>query len=394
MPRVRSLLALYVVTGIVAGLVSDLADASQNLSVYRSAALALLHGAPLYERFSWDYDFYKYGPAFAFFFVPIALLPWHLSAVLWSAGNFALGALGMARLSRTTWAHLGPEQRERRTSLLLLLAFPGILLTTDGDQSNLLVAGASLIACSLYLEERERAAAPWLAFAILVKIFPAALGAVALTTRRKGRAVAWLAGCVAALAVSPALVVGPARLWRYHLEWRDMLTGDRNAVQAPWSHWSLMHALDACGLHGMDGVVQALGGAVLLVSAGFYVHHALRSHAGEAERRRLGFVFAACTLAFVLLFNHRSESPTYVLSGIAAGMFMMSVRARSAWHWILFFLVVLAPSPIYSDYRAPGLVGVLAAKRMFHPLRLLPLGVLWAILTAMLVAPRRWSDSL
>ncbi|RYZ67492.1 MAG: DUF2029 domain-containing protein, partial [Proteobacteria bacterium] len=105
MPRVRTLVALYVLIGIVAGVVSDLAGASQNLAVYRSAALAMVHSQPLYERFSWDYDFYKYGPAFAFAFVPIALLPWHVSAVVWSAGNFAVGAYGMARFARTVWAH-------------------------------------------------------------------------------------------------------------------------------------------------------------------------------------------------------------------------------------------------------------------------------------------------
>lgn len=381
----RTLVAIYVVAGLVAGIVSDLADASQNLAVYRSAALALLHGAPLYERFSWDYDFYKYGPAFAFAFLPLALLPWHLSAALWSAGNFALGAYGMARFARATWADRPEPERETRASFLLLFALPGILLTTDGDQSNLLVAGACLWAGALYFEQRERPAAPLLAFAILVKLFPAALGAVALTSKRWKQAVAWLAAVTAAFAVSPMLLVGPLRLWRYHLEWRGMLLGDHGAAQAYWSHWSIMHALDMCGIHGFDGIAQVLGVSLFLLSAAFYVRYARRVEV--AESRRLGFVFVTCTLAFVLLFNHRSESPTYVLSGIAAAMYLLSVRQRTAWHWTLFVLVVLAPSPIYSDYKTPGLMGVLAAKRLFHPLRLLPLTVMWGLLTAMLIAP-------
>lgn len=388
LPSVRVWIALYVVTGLVAGLASDLAGASQNLSVYRSAALALLEGAPLYERFSWDYDFYKYGPAFAFAFVPLALLPWHVSALLWSGGNFALGAYGMARLARSTWASCDAGEREARARLLLALSWPGIVLTTDGDQSNLLVAGACLWACACYFEQRERAAAPLLAFAILVKLFPAALGAVALTSRRVARAVLWLVGVTATFALSPLLVVGPARLWRYHLEWRGMVIGDRGAEQAPWSHWSVMHALEACGVHGMDWLAQMVGALVFFAGVGGYVWHARRAES-ESAARHLGFVFVASTLAFVLLFNHRSESPTYVLSGIAAAMYLLSVSERRAWHWALFVLAVLAPSPLYSEYKAPGLLGMLAAKRLFHPLRLLPLGVMWVLLTSMLIAPRR-----
>lgn len=382
---VRTWIALYVLTGIVAGVVSDLAGASQNLMVFRSASLALLHGAPLYERFSFDYDFYKYSPTFALAFLPLALLPFHVAAVLWSAANFAVAAYGMLRLVRTVWSHEQPAARELRAARFLALAWPGIVLTTDGDQSNLLVAGACLFACALYLEGKSAQAAPWLAFSILVKIFPLALGAVTLVGRGKVRALAWLAGWSALLVVAPAAVCGPTRLLAYYREWQVLLAGE--PAHAYTKHWSLMHAVDAIGIHTSSVLLQALGSVVFLLGASGYVYLAHKSDdAGARRLRSVWFVIA--TFAFVLLFNHRSESPTFVLSAVAAAAFLLTVERPRAWHWALYVLVILAPSPLHSDTQG-GTLSVLAAKRLFHPLRLAPLTLLWLVATVQLLTRKR-----
>ncbi len=373
------------VTGIGAGLLSDLASASQNLMVFRAASLALLQRAPLYERFSFDFDYYKYSPTFALAFVPVAVLPWHVAAVLWSAANFALAAWGMARFVRTVWAHEEPAHQDRRASRFLALAWPGIVLTTDGDQSNLLVAGSCLLASALYLERKNGRAAPWLAFAILVKLFPAALGAFALVGRGRMRAVAWLSACTMLLVVAPAAVVGPGRLLAYYREWQALLAGE--PAHASTKHWSVMHALSDLGVHVGSVPVQILAGAVFLGAAVGYVYFANKALAQPA-RRLLAVWFVIATLGFVLLFNHRSESPTYVLSAIAAAALLLTTDRPRAWHWLLYAAVILAPSPLYSDTQG-GSLGALAAKRLFHPLRLVPLSVLWLLATWQLVSPRK-----
>lgn len=382
---VRTWIAIYVVTGVVAGVVSDLAGASQNLMVFRAASLALLRGAPLYGRFSVEFDFYKYSPTFAFAFVPLAVLPWHAAAVLWSAANFALAAWGMVRFVRTVFAHEPHAAQEQRAARFLALAWPGIVLTTDGDQSNLLVAGACLLAIALYLERKSARAAPWLAFSILMKLFPAAFGVFALVGRGRGRAVAWLSACTALLVAAPAVLVGPARLVAYYREWQVLLAGE--PAHASRKHWSIMHALSELGLEANSLAVQIPAAMVFLGGAVGYVYCASLA-SREPTRRLLAVWFTIATLAFVLLFNHRSESPTYVLSGIAAAALLLTTDRPRPWHWLLYVALILAPSPIHSDTEG-GTLSALAAKRLFHPLRLVPLTVLWLWATWQLVSPRK-----
>lgn len=379
LPSVRVLVALYVVAGVVAGLVSLAAESSQNLEVFRDASLALLRGEDLYVLRSADY--YKYSPTFAFGFLPFAWMPVTLAAAAWPALNFGIAAWGMVRIVAAVWKEADADTRSRTTRALLALSLPGILLTTDGDQSNLLVAGMCLGAVAFYIEERPVPAAPLLAFAVLVKIFPIALGAVALVVKDKVKALVALAVSALVLALAPILVVGPSGLAMEYRSWWALVVRDRGPTQAPWSNWSVMHAFDALGLSGASLWIQLVGASIFGICALIFIVAAERNRrAGRViERNRLCFAFAVATFAFVLAFNHRSESPTYVLSAIAVAMYVLMHDPTGPWRWSLLVLVTLSVSPIYSDYKAHDFTSVLSAKRLFHPLRMVPIVLLWLV---------------
>jgi hypothetical protein len=197
--------------------------------------------------------------------------------------------------------------------------------------------------------------------------------------------VGWLAAFTLLFVVAPAAVVGPARLFAYYREWQVLLAGE--PAHATTKHWSIMHALAELGVRVPSLAVQIPAALVLLASAASYVYFANKSSA-EPARRMMSVWFLIATFAFVLLFNHRSESPTYVLSAIAAAAFLLTTDRPRAWHWILYAAVVLAPSPIHSDTEG-GALSMLAAKRLFHPLRLVPLTALWSLATWQLVSARK-----
>lgn len=385
LPSTRSLVVLYVVTGVVAGLVSHFAHASQNLAVFRDASLALTRGEDLYVLRSADY--YKYSPTFALAFLPFAIVPWIVAAALWPALNFGACAWGMVRACRAVWTTETAAEQDARARWLLALAWPGIVLTTDGDQSNLLVAGACLGALAFLLEDRHAVAAPLLAFAILVKLFPAALGVVWLADRRRTRAVASVAVATAGLALLPALVVGPAGLAMEYRSWWALIARDRGPAIATWSSWSVMHAFDAIGLGVGAMSVQAAGTLLFLAGAAAFGATVLRAPEDAPFRREASFRFVAATFAYALLFNHRSESPTYVLASIAGAMFVVAQKEIRAWHVALLALVVVAASPIHSAYRHRTIVGILSGKRLFHPLRIVPLFFLWIALELEIARP-------
>ena len=82
--------------------------------------------------------------------MPFTWGPSWFTAPSWSALNFGLAGWGLDRL-------LAHDPRKKRAAQLVALA--GIVVATDGDQSNLVVAGAVLLAFDAYEKGRLRLAA-------------------------------------------------------------------------------------------------------------------------------------------------------------------------------------------------------------------------------------------
>src|SRR5262249_25077360 len=154
---------------------------SQNFAVFSAAARAIVRGEDVYVLRAADY--YKYSPAFALLFVPFTWPPAWLASLLWSALNFGVACWGIDRAIEDAAA--------KRVAMLVALA--GIALSTDGDQTNLLVAGAWLLAFDAFERSRSGAGAAWTVTAGFVKIFPALGAVLVLFHPRRARALAALA---------------------------------------------------------------------------------------------------------------------------------------------------------------------------------------------------------
>jgi hypothetical protein len=353
----------FVASGAIAGGVSWAFGQSKNLLVFRHASEALLAGGDLYVRWL---DFFKYSPTFALLFVPLALVPGWLAAVVWGALNFAVAFAGIDAVT--------PEPSKKRAALALSLA--GILLATDGDQSNLLVAGLMLLAFAALERRRTLAFAVLVALGAHVKLFPILAGLFALMHPRPARSLAALAGAVAALALSPLAVVSPATLAAEYASWARLVGADH-------AHrgWSLMTMLeDGLGLRPESAFVQILG-------AGLLVAPLLASRAPtDAGFRR---TFAASVLAFSVLFNHRSEYATFVVSAIGVALWYADApRTPLRRAIVAFALVAHGPLLALPDPSLGGALGFLAAHRVFHPLRVLPLAAAWSMMLFDLVYAR------
>src|SRR4051794_10806768 len=160
-PWRRWLAATWLLAGAIAGGVSYGLDQSKNLLVFRHAATELVRGGDLYVHWL---DFYKYSPTFALLFLPFASMPAWLAAVVWGALNFGVAFAGVDAVT--------PDPAKKRTVLVVALA--GVLLATDGDQSNLLVVGHMLLAFAALEKKRLVLFAVLVALATHVKLFPIA----------------------------------------------------------------------------------------------------------------------------------------------------------------------------------------------------------------------------
>jgi hypothetical protein len=367
LPSRGALLALFLAAGVVAGSLSLALGQSLNLDVFRAAAAALLRGDDLYALHARDY--FKYSPSFALLFVPLAWLPAAVAAPLWSTLNFLVAFRGIDRAVAA----------ERDKRLALAWALGGILLTTDGDQSNLLVVGLLLLALDAMEKDRPWTGACLLAVGAHVKVFPL-LGAVfALFRPRPLRGLAAIAIATLAMGALPLATgtCGPRALAAQYVSWWHLLSADH--ANAGWSAMNMLQ--EGLGIGVRNGALQVVGLALQSIP----IVLGLRYAPDAAWRRTL----AASLLAFAVLFNHRAEYASYVISAVAVALWMADeARPAGAAMALLAVLALVAPGPLFarSEPSVHGFWAPVAAHRLFHPLRVAPLFAVWLLMLRSLIS--------
>ncbi len=354
-PSRRALLVAYVVAGIAAGFVSWAFGQSQNLDVFLQGARDVLTGADLYELHSTEW--FKYSPTFALFFVPFLWMPTWLAGSLWSLLNFVSTFYGIDAVMK--------DEREKRIALTVALV--GIVVVTDGDQSNLLIGGTMLLGYQALEDGKPWRFGFYAAVGTLVKIFPVlGLGFLVFHWKKWKAPLAFVLFTVV-LCFLPLLTLSWGDFKMEYASWKRLLSNE-SVVNHGWSimgvfekgfHWNVRNIW-----------VQGVGAAIL----GLPFLKALKS--GSTARERLAMM--ASLLMFVILFNHRTEYCTFVVSAAGLGIWY-ALGPRTPLHTALLVLAILAPGPIYTaaEPKLQGAFAFLGAHRRFHSLRMLPLLLVW-----------------
>ncbi|HEY8156969.1 MAG TPA: glycosyltransferase family 87 protein [Myxococcota bacterium] len=193
-----------------------------DFSIYYTAARAAQGGVDPYSVEGPSQRSYVYPPGFAALVAPLALLPFPVAAVLWTA-------LGLAAVLTSLWLCLDLLGISRGpvawTVGGLALLCSGRMLDSElgnGQANHWVLLG--LAACA-WLLARGRPALGGLALslAIVAKVTPLLL-AVYLVGKREWRALAGLsAGLLAFGALLPALAFGPRGALDANLAWADAM---------------------------------------------------------------------------------------------------------------------------------------------------------------------------
>jgi hypothetical protein len=354
LPSRRALAVLYLLCGVVAGLLSLALGQSKNLTVFCHASEALLAGRDLYDGSS--VDWFKYSPTFALLFVPLAVVPRWLAAAAWGALNFGAAYVGMDLACAD----------DRRSRIALAAALPGILLATDGDQSNLLVAGVMLAAFAMWTRGRSVRAGVLVAGGALVKVFPLAAALFALLHPDRERSLFRILVALGLAFGMPLLVLRPDALVAEYASWLALLRADHEN-----RGWSLATIARDHGLPVLAVQLACVATVAVPLAVALVGPTTARFH------RR----FAALLFVVLVLSNHRSEYASFVISAMGLGLWLADgpvTKPRIA----LVVLAAIATGPIYVrvDPALGGALAFLGAHRLFHPLRLLPLVVAWGLM--------------
>jgi hypothetical protein len=289
-----------------------------NLVTFRTAAERLLAGQNLYAPIAGKLD-YKYSPSFGALFMPFALPPMVIGLLLWNLVNAAVLLVAIERLL--------PSRRD--TALALALIWPTMVTSLQNTQSNALVAGLVVLAFVAYERERPFGAGLAVATGAAIKIFPAAAALLGVFRGDRRRWIAALAAAGLLVVLLPLPVIGPGALVAQYRWWLTPLGEDLasrgDSVIGILGTWS--------GYGGPSWIVELAGIAALLLPL------ALRRDRWGDPAFRL--VFLCSLLVFMVIFNHKAESPSYVIAMAGIAVWYATAR-RSAVHHVLIVLALLA----------------------------------------------------
>jgi hypothetical protein len=278
--------------------------------IYLAAGQKWRDAADVYEKAP-GLDLYRNPPGVAAAFAALAPLPEKAAGVAWRGGCLAVFLLGLWRFRRDAV----PELSADRAGWLFVLAAPLALAPLNNGQVNLLLAGAGLHGVAAAARGRWWLAAGWLALMGWVKVYPLAVGllAVLIAPRRLGPKLLALTAAGFALPfvlADPGYVLEQYQSFAAHLAADDRTHTDLTRVPLDWT------VLPRTWLGRVPG--RDVATAVSLIAAAAAAGCVVRKRPSPPARGSLVLTLALGSV-WMTAFGPATEMNTYsVLAGVAA----------------------------------------------------------------------------
>jgi len=365
----RTLLGLWTLLPILAGLTKIAAHRHNNFLIFRGVFWHTIQQVSLYNPYPNEYnDHNYYGPFFSLVIAPFALVPDAIGLLLWLVALSLAMYYAVRRL---------PSEQGKQIFLYWFCAHE-LLTALQMQQFNIAIA-AIIIGAFAAIERKQEVLA---AFLIILGTFVKLYGIVGLAffffVKRKPRFILALIGWSVVCFVAPMLLSSPDYVLGQYVEWFTRL-----AAKNGENHFSLMQNISLLGMiRKGTGCATYSDLAVILPGLAVFALPYLRIK----QYKHLAFRYAilSSTLLFTVLFSTGSESSTYIiaLAGVAL-WYVTSPWKRNGWDIALlvftFILSSLSPSDLFPRSLRESYVIPYALKALSPTLIWLRLS--WELLT-------------
>jgi hypothetical protein len=231
-----------------------------------------------------------------------------------------------------------PKATNRQKTFMLLFVFIELLTSIQNAQSNGLIAGLLVLAFNRLEKGDSVWSSLYITLTVFIKLFGLVGFALFLLYKQKPKFILWAIGWTVLLLILPIVVTGYAGLVAQYQSWWLMLKEDHSASVG----LSVMGWLQTWFGYNGNKTLVTLGGVVLfclpLIKVKQYGHYMFR------------LLLLASILLWVIIFNHKAESPTFVIaiSGAALWFFM---QQKANWRIVLavlaFVFTSLSPTDLF-----------------------------------------------
>jgi len=327
-----------------------------NYLIFKKSFVHLIENRDLYLAFkSEQMDYYKYSPTFSLMMGPLSILPDAAGLLIWNLLNCLL-------LFIAIW-NLPPRENKGRL-IMTGIIFIELITSVQNSQSNGLIAGFILFAF-IFLEKKQNLLASLvIVLTIYIKIFGLVSLALFLFYPDKLKSVFYTLGWIVILAVLPLCVISFSQLVYLYQSWIDLIQYDQSIS------WGL-------SLAGWLHVWLPISSKSAVLFAGifiFFMPFLKYRHFGNLQFRLL---FLSSVLIWMIIFNHKAESPTYIIAitGVAVWFGSQKIKIENLVLLVLALVLTslsptdLFPASIREHYVLP------------YDLKVLPCVLIWLKIT-------------
>lgn len=343
--RMDFVFLVYVWMTVVATLHKYLLGNVNNYFIYQMAFSNLIRGADIYAGYPETHlDLYHYSPAFALLMGPIVLLPNVLGVVIWNLLNvvplfFAVNKLAI--------------EQPKKVFVYWFIALE-LLTSIQNAQSNGLLTALILFAFGYFERGKGFWAAFFIALAVSLKLYAIIVVALFVFYSDKVKFVLSLFFWLVVFSVLPVISINIAQLGLLYGSWMKIL-----ALDYSFEGISAMGLLKTLfGANIPNAYVQMFG----MVLFGLPLLKVRRY--GE---RIFRYTFLASALIWMIIFNPKAESPTYVvaLAGVATWYSMQRYKiGNAALLALTLILTSLSPTDLFPKYLRENFVAPYALKAL------------------------------
>ena len=242
-----------------------------------------------------------------------------------------------------------------------LLSAPDAMISLQNSQSNLLVAGL-LILGFIFVERKSYFIATLcLVATFYIKIFGVVSLILLLFSSEKNQSILYAIFWMIILWIIPAIIIGFGPLLTTYLQYAEMLKNDHSVSLGI----SVMGWLKSWFGFDLSKTVLALTGLMIICLPLIN----FRKFAGYTNR----ILFFSALLIWMVIFNHKAESPTFIIATSGIFLWFFSVE-KSLLNRILLGCVVVFTSLSCTDLFPPSI-----RENLFEPyvIKVVPCILVW-----------------
>lgn len=276
-----------------------------NYLIFKQSFFHLIHNKDLYLLFPYEYnDVYKYSPTFPVFMSFMAVLPDFAGLLIWNSLNVFILLFAIWKL---------PVLSDKKKIFVFALIFIEMLTSLRNSQSNGLITGLIVLGF-VFLEQKKIA---WASLLIVSTIFIKLFGIVALSLfvlyPNKLKSIGWIVCWMILFTLLPLVFISFSQLTFLYHGWYNVLQMDH----------SVSYGLSVFGwLYSWFNIES--NSIILLIGVIVFCLPLIKFSLYSDLKFKL--LFLASILSWMVIFNHKAESPTFIIAITGMALWFVSQK--------------------------------------------------------------------